>query len=352
MGEPGIAEEQAPELVTISQVADAVGVSTATVSRCLNRPEAVRASTLKRVRAKIRELGYHHPEPARRRGPRVQGQDSQHKSLMFLWTGSGSPSRTATGQLLLHGVMAGLRRHSMSLIVDQLGEDGDLPTAITAGAVRGLCLLGSEPASEIVTALRGLPAVWIFQAGAHAWGDRVQPDHRGLGVQAFAYLRSLGAENLCCMTLPASLPIPFHTSRADAFVQQATLTAGVDCRVLEMTTTGTMDSAAWHRTVEETARRFLELRPRPDGLFVAHNLGDPLCDQLRREGVALGRDLHVVVGDSDEVFLGPPLPVARANIVPEEVGAIAADMLLWRIDHPRSPRITHLVCPHIVPPPA
>lgn len=44
--------------VTIQEVADAAKVSTATVSRVLNTPDAVRPELLQRVQEAMRELGY------------------------------------------------------------------------------------------------------------------------------------------------------------------------------------------------------------------------------------------------------------------------------------------------------
>jgi LacI family transcriptional regulator len=335
---------------TIVQVSEAAGVSTATVSRCLNLPETVAVATLERVREKIRELGYVHPEPARRRGPRTVRKKPENQAVMFLWTGGESAAHSGTGQLLLHGMMSGMRRHGLTLIVDHLEREGKLPVAITAGGVDGVCLLGSEPSTEVSAVLRELPTVWVFQSGARGWGDRVKPDHRAVGIQAFEYLQERGATNLCVMTDPSFLPVSFSASRADAFVQQSELTDGVRCRVLKSSATSGAGSADGARSSEQFVRQFLKLRPRPDGLFITNQLGHQIGELLRHAGVALGQDLHVVVGDTEDVYFGPPLPMAQANILPEEVGSVAADMLVWRMKHPRAPRVSHLVEPRLVEP--
>jgi DNA-binding LacI/PurR family transcriptional regulator len=274
----------------------------------------------------------------------------QHKALMFLWTDGYTRSRTATGQLLLHGVMAGLRRHGISLIVDQLDEEGYLPAAITGDAVDGLFLHGAEPDPETAEVLRKLPTVWIFQQGGRSWGDRVQPDHRALGALALDHLVARGASDLCCMTFRPVLPIPFYTSRADAFAERADLTAGIRCRMIETGTVGNMDIDASRRAAADLARRFLKLRPQPDGLFVAHHLGNLVCDRIARAGIWLGENLHVVAGDSEQLDPALPLPVAMADVLPEEIGAVAADMLLWRLKNPRRPRTTHTVTPVLAGP--
>jgi LacI family transcriptional regulator len=336
------AKETAGSTATIQDVAVDAGVSTATVSRCLNQPDVVNLPTLERVRASIRKLGYEHPEPARRRGPRMATQSMPHRTLMFLWTHGKFPARSRTGQLLIHGVMGGLRRHGISLIVDQLDDQGYLPAAIKNGMVDGLFLHGPEPEKKIAEVLRELPTVWLFQIGGCTWGDRVQPDHRGIGAAAFDHLVASGASRLCCITFPPALPARDYTSRTEAFKQHAKAT-GVTCQVLETTYVPEEDTESGLREVQNAVQQFLALDPRPDGLFLPNHLGNAICAELENNGVLLGKELHVVT-DNVEVFgMKPDLQVARIDDLAEDIGAMAADMLLWRMRNPRLPRATHLV---------
>lgn len=334
----------APEkAATIHAVALDAGVSTATVSRCLNQPELVNLPTLERVRASIRTLGYAHPEPARRRGPRMATTTLPNKTLMFLWTHGKFPARSRTGQLLIHGIMAGLRRHGISLIVDQLDEQGYLPAAIKRGAVDGLFLHGPEPEAELVAALCDLPTVWLFQIGGTTWGDRVQPDHRAIGADAFTHLVAAGASRLCCITFPTALPTRYYTSRTEAFKQHAALTKGVTCRVLETPYVNEEDVAGGVRITHQVVQQFLKLNPRPNGLFLPNHLGNAICLELERSGIRLGKELQVVTDNGVLFETTSDLQVARIDDLAEDIGAMAADMLLWRMKNPRLPRATHLV---------
>ncbi len=334
-----------PGKATIRAVAAAVGVSTATVSRCMNHPDRVKRQTLQRVRAAVRELGYVHPEPASRTGPRLASEKRSLQTVMLLWTEGTQISQSSDAQLLLHGVMAGMRRHGMALVVDRLEGKDYIPTALANGDIDGLLLHGAEPDESIAAVLRTLPSVWLFQRGGVRWGDRVQPDHRGLGALAYDHLVAAGASDLCCITSQPCLPTPYYTSRANAFVERAALTGNRPCRVIETPCAGHHNIEECKRETQRALRRFLKLRPRPDGLFVAHHLGSMICRELARNGIQPGRDLHVVVGDNEQTEETADLPIARAEIFPEDIGSTATDMLMWRINNPDIPRITHLMAP-------
>lgn len=299
--------------------------------------------TLERVRAAIRTLGYKHPEPARRRGPRMAGSTLPHKTLMFLWTHGRFPSRSRTGQLLIHGIMAGLRRHGISLLVDQLDDQGYLPAAIKNGSVDGLFLHGPEPEAKIAATLRNLQTVWLFQIGGTTWGDRVQPDHRAIGADAFSHLVAAGASRLCCITFPTGLPARYYTSRTEVFKQHASLTKGVTCRVLETPYVNEEEVEDGLRIARQVVQQFLKLNPRPDGLFLPNHLGNAICLELERNGIRLGKELQVVTDNGVLFETTTDLQVARIDDLAEDIGAMAADMLLWRMRNPRLPRATHLV---------
>jgi LacI family transcriptional regulator len=329
---------------TIQSVADAVGVSTATVSRCMNHPDRVKRQTLQRVRTAVRELGYVHPEPASRTGPRLAREKRSPQTVMLLWT-EGEIAQSSDAQLLLHGVMAGTRRHGMALVVDRLEGKNYIPTALANGDIDGLLLHGPEPDKSIAAVLRTLPSVWLFQGESVGWGDRVQPDHRGLGALAYDHLVADGASDLCCITSQPCLPAQYYTSRANAFIERAALAGTPSCRVIESPFAHHNNMEECKRETQRALRKFLKLRPRPDGLFVAHHLGSMICRELTRNGIQPGQDLHVVVGDNEQIEETADLPIARTEIFPEDIGSTATDMLMWRISNPNIPRITHLMAP-------
>lgn len=77
--------------VTLKDVADAAGVSVATVDRVLNRREGVRGNTVARVEAAIRRLGYAPSSLASRVQP-------PPNSYLFLLPTGGNPFFTALGE--------------------------------------------------------------------------------------------------------------------------------------------------------------------------------------------------------------------------------------------------------------
>ena len=330
---------------TMKAVAAAAGVSISTVSRCLNQPESVRVDKLEQVRDAIRKLGYSHPPPAHRRGPKVARENLSKKTLMFLWTEGDYAAHSDTGQFILHGIMSGLRRHGISMMVDRLDEASYIPHALEDGEIDGVFLHGAEPAPDLVDVLRKLPTLWIFQAGSPEWGDRIQPDHHQMGALASRHLLEAGATHLCCVTFRPALPPQYFTSRTEGFVQHAALAGAASCQTFETDEVSRIGSENAQSVAKDTVRKFLKLNPRPDGLFVAHDLDDAVCAELTRKGVQIGKDLHVVAGKSETQTYDEltDIPITRLVDVPEHFGLIATDMLLWRILHPRLPRVTHLI---------
>jgi DNA-binding LacI/PurR family transcriptional regulator len=174
---------------TLQTVAEAVGVSRATVSNAYNRPDQLSPALRERILEAARRLGYAGPDPAAR-GLRLR----QAGTIGVL---VGAPLTyafrdPATG-LFLEGIArAGERAGTaMLLIPSPPGED---PTAAIRGAVvDGFCLNCVPEGDPVFAAVRErrLPTA-VVEGAAGEGVAHVDIDQRGGARQAAEHLVSLG----------------------------------------------------------------------------------------------------------------------------------------------------------------
>jgi DNA-binding LacI/PurR family transcriptional regulator len=362
--------------MSIVRIAKLAGVSTATVSRVLNERDVVSDATVAKVRQAMKNIGYQPPPPGSRRGPKAHlHAQLQHRAIAFLWTASGKPAfprnidalpkettetfswpggeepaETLTGHSLLQGVAVSLRKHRISLTVDYLYHPGCLPSIIENQKVDGLVLHGPEPEEPLAAKLRQVPSVWLLSSGATAWGDRVQPNHRAAGRKSLEYFASKNCHNVCCITYrPTWQRIRYHTERANAFELHAQMRQ-VSCIVLGADTDEPADGQGLFDLAEVLVDQFLKLDPRPEGLFVANNLGYYVHEHLRRRGIEPMKDVLYICGDREVVYQHMEPEPAKIDIHSHEIGRLAVESLIVRLANPDVPRITLMVEPTLIIP--
>ena len=336
---------------TIAQVARSAGVSTATVSRVINAPSLVRPDTAERVQSAMQELDYTPQPPAKRRGPKAHLHfPLQHKTVALVWTRGVEPSSTITGQHMQEAAAKALQRHRISLITTFLDAGDELPDTIVAGRVDGLLLVGPEPEPEIVETLRTLPSVWLLYNGSRAWGDRVQPDHRGIGRQSIDYLITAGSRHPVCLT-NSSRPDQnaYYSERADAFRQFAEM-HGIEPVLIGASTPPATDEADKAQQARDMVAETLAQCPKVDGIFVANGLGHYVHGELLRNGVRPIRDVPLVAGDLEVVARHLDPPPVTIDIHSPVLGRLAVELLLTRLSHPEAPRVRQLVCADLLIP--
>jgi LacI family transcriptional regulator len=182
---------------TVYDVAAHAGVSIATVSRVLRRPDDVREATRQRVLASIRELGYVPSASARglasrrtgvigifmpgfddaRDGGEV-GRPATQRALVQVIDDRGDQPIPQTEELYFDGVLRGAEleawRHAQVLVVG-VGRNGEPEDVIRdlAGRVDGLVILArSLPADLIDYVSRRIPIVLLASSGRGTELDR------------------------------------------------------------------------------------------------------------------------------------------------------------------------------------
>lgn len=149
---------------TLSDVAEVAGVSTATVSRCLNAPDRVQEATRRRVMAAVQQLGY-----SPNFGARVLAEGRTRTV--------GAIIPTMENAIFSRGIQAfqeELRTHGLTLLIASSSyrpeiEEEQIRALVGRGA-EGLLLIGFQRSAAIQAFLgaQNVPALvaWAYEADA------------------------------------------------------------------------------------------------------------------------------------------------------------------------------------------
>ncbi|WP_236028451.1 LacI family DNA-binding transcriptional regulator [Paractinoplanes lichenicola] len=319
---------------TMDQVAEAAGVSRATVSRVINGAPSVDSKIREMVQRAIAETGYVPNVAARslvtRRSDSValvisepdRPDNNSFLNRIFTDPYFGRITAGATGALRPHDV------HLVVIPTDST-DHHQVIRYLRQGHVDGVLLISSHEQDTLPRQVHelGIPAVVSARPTSPIAVSYVDVDQR-LGARLAAdRLLSLGRTRLA--TISGPLDIPSGLDRLEGF--RAHL-AGREVPAVE----GDFTRAGG----ETAARRLLAQHPRIDGLFVANDL---MAEGALRAVQDLGRrvpdDIAVVGFDDSSAALDcrPLLTTVRQPV--EEMAAEMAEVLMAHIASPgRLPR--------------
>jgi LacI family transcriptional regulator len=337
--------------MTILEVANKAGVSTATVSRMINENGFVSDEARKKILQAMKEVGYN---PARRKR-RLSNSSSplKYRNVAMIWTTGRETQLSSTGQDLMLGITAGLRQMNASLTVDHIDSSGYIPQTILTGAIDGIFIHGPTPADAVCQYLKKFPVVWLLQQGSVEFGDRVQPDHAFAAELACNYLTEQGCQTLCCISdTPSKDYFKYVKTRTDSFINLAAVN-NIHARLLEHPELPSAEATppVLSSIAAKLVDSFAQLNPRPDGLFVANNLGPYIHNELVKQGIIPMKDVLMVAGDanicSQQHLVPAPVTI---RIFSQRIGKQAVETLLLRIKNPDMPQTTCFLKPQLIIP--
>lgn len=332
--------------VTIQDVAEQAGVSTATVSRMINENGFVSPEAKAAIQAVIKATGYN--PTRRRRTADLAASVLKTGNATLIWTVNQEMQMSNSGRDLMLGVTEGLRMINASLNVDYIDSSSYIPHSLQNGSIDGVFIHGPAPKANTLKYFKKFPVVWLLQQGAKDYGDRVQPDHRHAGTLAAQHLIDQGCRQLCCITTH-SPDSEYSQARADAFLKLAR-EQQIPTSVIEHSTPPPAEATPSARKViaVEMATAFAKLSPRPDGLFVTSDLGPYVHIELTKLGIIPMKDVQMVAGDTNICAQFPltPEPVT-IRIFSKRIGRQAVELLLQRIKNPDMPQLTCTLKPEL-----
>ncbi len=337
--------------MSIREVAEKAGVSTATVSRLINENGFVSEEARKKIQRAFKETGYD-PAKRKRRTPTTPGP-LKNGNVVMIWTVGKYYEQSPTGQNLMMGITEALQKIDASLTVSHIYANEELPAPLLSGKFDGILIHGPSPSPAICEHLSKFPAVWLLQSGSVDFGDRVKPDHASVGQISLDYLAEQGCRNVCCMSYDTlTAQHNYAQTRADSFLHRAKQRGVRDALLSrpeppESTEILSARAAAAAGLVED----FVRLDPRPDGLFVANELGPFIHAELLQRGIVPMKDVRLVAGDDNicSQHLLDPKP-ATIRIFSRQIGKQAVEMLLQRIRNPDMPQLTCSLKPQLIIP--
>lgn len=306
--------------ITIRDVAEAAGVSPATVSRVLNGKQDVGTELRHRVLAAVTELGYRPNGPARSLRTRAA------MVLGIIISDITNPFFTA----MVRGVEDRAHQAGYSVVLanadEDLAKESRYLEVAAAEQLAGVLLSPAVAAETRVDVLleRGIPVVTIDRKLATAPIDSVTVNNRQAAQDATAHLIAQGCRRIGIVAGPVKTTT--GASRLAGF-RAAMRTAG-------RAPDPALIAHADFRTVGgyEATRRLLRLAQPPDGLLVSNNLMTVGALQAITEADLAIPDDIAVVGFDDASWttaLRPPLTVVAQPTY--EIGRQATELLFRRI---------------------
>lgn len=329
--------ERGGQYPTMDEVAEAAGVSRATVSRVINGAPSVDAKIRETVQRAIAETGYVPNVAARMLVTRRTNSIALVISETKRESDSSFLNRIFTDPYfgrVTAGATSALRPHDIHLVVipTDSSDHHHVVHYLRQRHVDGVLLISSheqDPLPRQVYDL-GIPAVVAARPAAPIAASYVDVDQR-LGARLAAeHLLSRGCRTLATITGP--LDMPAGQDRFDGFRSYLASRGFPDVPSIE----GDFTRAGG----EACARRLLADRPDIDGLFVASDLmSEGALRAVQDLGRRVPQDVAVIGFDDSSAALDcrPLLTTVRQPV--EDMAAEMAEVLMAQIASPsRLPR--------------
>ncbi|MFT3788268.1 MAG: LacI family DNA-binding transcriptional regulator [Tepidisphaeraceae bacterium] len=341
------------ETASILEVALKAGVSTATVSRVLNRSAAVAPDTAEAVLKCVRELGYE--LPARKRRVKSSAAAGRKQIAVIgvtqphqMWLDIPVIARA------VRAVTRAAREQGFGVLLEDVTDPDRLNDAIDADVAGVVVWYSSTLRLDALESLRKrLPLVRVLGDQVMPVSfDHVAPNNRHVGLLAAEYLLNKGCKEVLFVTDRPHVDLSYI--RADGFFQAAER-SDVVARSILVSSTATRyarQPAQAVATFAEAANAIAAIKTRPLGIFGATDLETAKLSQaLAARGIKIGNDVIRVSCDNDSSALGALSPrPATIDLEMEEVGSRAFAQLMTRIANPTQPPVQVLVTPRLVEP--
>lgn len=314
---------------SISAVAALAGVSTATVSRVLNRSKPVNAETRERVEAAVAQLGY-------RANPFARSlMSGESRLILVLVPDFANPFFSEVVQ----GIESVTRHHGYSLLLSRVLDGSPLDTAYAqlADGVISLAHVGDPRAICGVEQSQDLP--WI--ACSEFMPDSGQPyvsiDHRQAAIDAVQYLLNRGHRRIAFLTAEEHYA---WAQQRRAGYEETLRRAGLPIDPAYVRVALGTDYADGIAAVGG----LLSLREPPTAIFAGSDtLAIGAIKALRRAGRRVPEDVAVVGFDNvplSQVFEPSLTTIAQPM---RELGSTAAELLLEQLagQQPSSRTLPH-----------
>jgi len=317
---------------TIEAVAAAAGVSTATVSRALNRPASVREALRRRVEAAVASLGYVPNAGAR--------------SMMLRRSGTiGAIFPTVDNAIFAKAIDALQRRLSdagQQLLIATCDYDPDAEmrqaiNLVSRGA-DGLALCGVGQRRERLDFLhqRRLPCVHVMSLSDDPSITSVGFDNAAAMARAVRYLLDLGHRRIAMLA-----GVVRDNDRATARV--AGVRRELHAAGLELAADRLVERRYGIAAARDGFRELISVRPAPTAIVCGNDvLAFGALLEARRMNIDVPKSVSLVGFDDLELANQVDPALTTVHVPAEEMWNAAADRLLVALHGDSAPRCTEI----------
>lgn len=328
--------------ITISQVAEAAGVSVSTVSKVMSGHYSISEKTAERVRKVMEELNYY-PNASAQSFASGDTKTVVLLAEMAMNTAFQSPHifEIISGleealwkrgyRLVLHGTDSTSACTLAKDIISRKSADG---IAVHVG-------LMSHPLAALLTQLR-FPHIILGAPDFDSQVCWIDNNNTYSGTVAASYLVSRGYRNLAFIGGKSYDLGSTHRLRG---IQQGLQGNGLS---LEERNIWLGDSTRW--SGYQMTGSLLNQKPLPDAIICANNYIALGCvDAIREQGLKIPQDIGVITFDNYPFsqIIEPQLTVVDINV--RDMGAQAGKFLVSMIRHPNTQVQTYITTSSVIP---
>lgn len=302
---------------SIKDVAKLAGVSTATVSRALNKADSVSADTSDTVFKAAKEVGYRINHSAR--------------SLRLQRTGAIAVLIPNVSNPFFSNILAGIESVMTDsninvLVLDSQGQ-GDIADYLTSQRADGIICLDGELRTDSSTnesSMLNLPVVFACEWPSAGSSSSVRSDNTTGALLAVEHLVSLGHTKIGHVAGPVENVLT--AERRNATIQALDKAGLLVKSDWFFEGDFSLDSGA------EAARQWFAMEEKPTALFCASDLmAIGFIAELKENGVSVPEDISVIGFDDIDIarYYIPKLTTIRQHT--RELGETAARALLEKL---------------------
>ncbi|HEY0935314.1 MAG TPA: LacI family DNA-binding transcriptional regulator [Trebonia sp.] len=306
--------------VSIKDVAAHAGVSVATVSNVLNRPDIVARPTRERVNAAIRELGFVRNESAR------QLRAGRSRTIGLVVLDVANPFFTD----LARGVEDEASRAGLSVILcnsdDQERKEKRYLELLEEHRVQGVLITPVVGAGGRLARLqrRGTPVVLVDSRSPSRGQCSVAVDDVLGGDLAVSHLLSGGHEDIAFVSGPAAIRQVADRREGAQRALERTGRPAADLRVIDV---GALNVASGQKAGAEIAA--LPAPERPTAVFCTNDLiALGVLQEMTRHRIRVPEDISLVGYDDIDFAAAAAVPLTSVRQPRQQLGRTAARMLL------------------------
>ena len=329
--------------VTIANIAEACGVSPATVSLVLRDKPGVGEKTRRRVLETARSLGYIPPATSPRQS---SATILKHIGLVMKVDQKSSPEVNHFYTPVITGIEAVCRQRQShllyaNLLVDEHNQPLELPRLLTDEQVDGLLMVGMELTEGLLAHLqqRALPIVLVDGYAANDRFDAVVTDNIKGGREATTYLIERGHRRIAIVGSSIDA-YPSIRERREGYIQAMTA-YGLEPLF--------GDSVLRQEEAAEVATRILVQHPDTTAFFACNDeVAIAIMKMMQKLGKRVPEDISVI--GFDNIMLAqhvtPALTTMRVDKM--SMGRLAAQLMFNRLEYPKSTYACTIIQPQLI----